>query len=71
MFEYHRLANTRAAQHFKIPFARTNYKAFSLSVAAPTAWNTIVCKIFKDIDEVPRRKYVLKKYVTEYILGQY
>ena len=71
MFEYHRLTNTRVAQHFKVPFARTNYKAFSLSVAAPRAWNTIVCKIFKNIDEVPRRKYILKKYVTEYILGQY
>ena len=71
MFEYHRLASARVAQHFKIPYARTNYKTFSISIAAPRAWNAIVCKIFKDIDEVPRKKYILKKYVTDYILGQY
>ena len=47
MFEYHRLTNTRVTQHFKIPFSRTNYKAFLLSVAAPRAWNTIVCKFSK------------------------
>ena len=71
MFEYHRPVNTRIIQHFKVPYARTNYKAFSLSVAAPRAWNMIVCKIFKDLEEVPRNKYTLKKYVTNFILGQY
>ena len=71
MFEYHRPANTRIVQHFKMPYARTNYKSFSLSVAAPRAWNMIVCKLFKDIKQVPRNKDTLKKYVVNHILGQY
>ena len=71
MFEYHRPVITRIIQHFKVSYARTNYKAFSLSVAAPRAWNMIVCKIFKDLEVVPRNKYTLKKYVTNFILGQY
>ena len=71
MFKYHTPVGTRAAQHFKMPYARTNYKTFALSITAPKAWNTIICKIFKDLADVPRNKYTLKKYVVEYFLDQY
>ena len=65
------LVGTRAAQHFKIPYARTNYKTFALSIMAPKAWIKIVCKIFKDLADVPRNKHTLKKYVVNYFLDQY
>ena len=71
MFKYHTPVGTRAAQHFKMPYARTNYKTFALSITAPKAWNTIICKIFKDLADVPRNKYTLKKYVVKYFLDQY
>jgi len=67
MFRYHEPVSTRAVQHFRIPLALTNYKTFSLSVSAPRAWNSIVCKLFHDIDNVPRNKDTLKKYVHEYL----
>ena len=71
MFRNHEPVGTRAVQHFRIPYASTNYKAFSLSVAAPRAWNSIVCNIFRNIDDVPRNKQTLKKYVREFIFKNY
>ena len=71
MFQYQLPSSTRAAQHFKIPRALSNYKAFSLSVSAPRTWNAIVGKIYNNIDDVPRNKNTLKKHITEFLLSQY
>ena len=71
MFEYHGSVCTRAVQHFKIPFASTNYKMFSLSVSAPRIWNSIVFKLFNNLDNVPRNKATLKKHVRKFISGRY
>ena len=71
MFTYCRPVGTRAVQHFKIPFAATNYKSFSLSHYASRTWNHIVCKLFKDIENVPRSKHILKRHIREYLLKQY
>ena len=71
MFKLHVPVNTRAVQHFEIPRALTNYRAFSLSITAPRAWNSIVSKLFKDINEVPKNKFTFKKNVHHYILQQY
>ena len=56
MFKLHVPVNTRAVQHFEIPRSLTNYRAFSLSITAPRAWNSIVSKLFKDINEVPKNR---------------
>ena len=69
-FKYHTLVGTRAPQHFKITYARTNYKTFALSVTAPKAWNTNNCKILKYLADVPKIKHTLKKYVVDYFLDQ-
>lgn len=71
MFRYYTPVSTRAIQHFQIPYAATNYKAFSLSVVAPKAWNSIVCCLYGDVKNVPRTKNVLKKRVRQYILDKY
>ena len=71
MFKLHVPANTRAIKHFQIPHASTNYRLFSLSVAAPRAWNSMVSSLFKDITEVPTKKFTFKKYLREYILQHY
>lgn len=71
MFEYHVPSCTRTAQHFKIPRALTNYKSFSLSVSAPRTWNSIISRLFNNINDVPRNKNTLKKHITEFLLNQY
>ena len=71
MFKRHTPVNTRTVQHFEIPHALTNYRTFALSVSAPRAWNSVVCKLFKDISDVPMNKYTFKKYIREYLLQQY
>ena len=71
IFTCYRPVGTRAAQHFKLPYAATNYRSFSLSHYAPKTWNHIICKLFKDIENVPRSKYILKKHIREYMLKQY
>ena len=71
MFSYHEPANTRAVKHFKVPFAPTNYKMFSLSVSAPRIWNSIVCSLFPKIEDVPRNKVTLKKHIRKFLIDQY
>ena len=71
MFKRHAPVNTRTVQHFEIPHASTNYRAFSLSISAPRTWNSIVCTLFRDISDVPFNKFTFKKYIREYLLQQY
>ena len=71
MFDYHIPANTRLVQHFEIPFAETNYRKFALSYMAPNSWNNIICKIFNNMDDVPRNKDTLKKHLRKYLIAIY
>lgn len=71
MFSYHVPVGTRAVQHFDVPYAATNYRAFSLSIAAPKAWNSVVCILFNDINDVPRNKTTFKKYVRNFLVDKY
>ena len=71
LFHYHRPCNTRLSKHFFVPYARTNYRTFAISYFAPKVWNKIVCSIYEDIEDVPKNKYTLKKYVRAYLLDKY
>ena len=71
MFKYQDDTNTRYPKHFFIPMARTNYRIFSLSCSAPKIWHDLVGSIFKRINDVPRSKSTLKKYVREYMINEY
>ena len=71
MFRYNRPNNTRLSKHFFVPYAQTNYRTFALSYLAPKSWNKIVCSIFKDLDDVPRSKFTLKKYIRNYLINEY
>ena len=71
LFQYHRPNNTRLSKHFFVPYAKTNYRTFAISYFAPKVWNAIVSSIFEDIEDVPKNKYTLKKYVRAYLLDKY
>ena len=71
MFRLNRPLNTRAAEHFAIPFTRCNFRTFCLSLSAPKAWNINVCPMFRQLEEVPRNKRTLKKYVRDYLINKY
>ena len=67
----HRQRSTRVSQHFKVPFAATNYRKFSLFVAAPNAWNKVItCKIPK-LEDVPRGKPFFKKVSKKIFIDEY
>jgi len=71
LFRYCEPTNTRLTQHFYVPFASTNYRLFALSCNAPKIWNTIICKLFRDLSEVPKNKRTLKKAIRTYFLNAY
>jgi len=71
LFNLKRPLITRAAEHFDVPFTHCNYRTFSLSFTAPKAWNSIVCSMFRQLDDVSRSKAVLKKYVRNHLINKY
>ena len=71
MFRYCTPTNRRISQHFAVPFASTNYRSFALSCSAPKIWNTVIGKMYRNLDEVPKSKEVLKKRVRAYLLDTY
>ena len=71
LFHINRPSNTRASQHFRVPFARSNFRAFSLSVTAPKAWNSTICEGFRNLDDVPRNKMSLIKYTRKTLISTY
>ena len=71
MFRQHVPVGTRVARHFNVPFAATNYRAFSLSHSAPHTWNSIVVQLFGNIDSVPRNKFTVKKHLKKYFMDRY
>ena len=71
MFKLHRPVSTRLVKHFEVPFAATNYRSFSVSIRAPHIWNSVVCKLFNDLADVPKSKEVLKKYIKNFFIDEY
>ena len=63
--------NTRAAEHFVMPFTRYNFRMFSLSFIAPKTWNSIISPGFKKLEDVPRNKLALKKCIRNHLLNKY
>ena len=71
MFQYSRPTNTRLLKHFFVPLVRTNYRKFALSYFAPKTWNKTICPLFSDIDDVPKNKATLKKYIRKFLIDRY
>ena len=71
LFKVNRPLNTRSYEHFSVPFTRMNFRLFSISFAAPRAWNRIVGSLYNNIEDVPRSKSVLKNKVRAYLLDKY
>lgn len=71
MFTLHRPVSTRLVKHFAVPFAATNYRSFSMSISAPLTWNCVVCKLFRNLADVPRNKATLKKHVRTFFVNEY
>ena len=63
LFKINKPLNTRAPDHFVVPFSRCNFRTFSLSITAPIAWNSIICSMLPQLDDVPRGKTALKNHV--------
>ena len=71
LFHINRPLSTRIHRHFSVPFARSNFRAMSLSICAPKAWNSTICEGFSDLEDVPKSKMSLKKYIRKMLLRRY
>lgn len=71
LFHINRPFITRAPQHFLVPFARSNFRAFSLSFTAPKAWNSTICERFNNLEDVPKSKVSLKKCIRKTLISRY
>ena len=71
MFLLSKPLNTRAVEHFVTPFSRCNFRIFSLPFSAPKAWNNIICPFIPQLEDVPRNKATLKRYVRSLLINKY
>ena len=71
LFQLNGPLSTRSPEHFVVPFTRSNFRMFSISLSAPRAWNTVIHTECNNIDEVPRSKSILKKKVRAVLLEKY
>ena len=62
---------SRSPQHFNVPFAPTNYRKFSLYIAAPRAWNTLISPKIPNIIDVPLSKSFFKKVSKKIFIDCY
>ena len=62
-FRYTTPSSRRIIQHFSIPFTYRQYRLYAITHSAPKSWNNVICKIFPSIQQVPRKKDVLKKCI--------
>ena len=65
------LRSVRVPQHFVVPFAPTNYRKFSLYIAAPVTWNNTIANCITDINDIPLNKYFFKKVVKKIFIDRY
>lgn len=61
---------TRSHYHFNIPFTNRNYRTFSISIAGPKIWNSIVPAL-GSIEEIPARLQVFKRIIKDHFLHSY
>ena len=71
LFNLNTASNTRSPEHFLVPFTHANFRAFSLAFSLPRAWNMTICKIFRNINDVPRGKAILKRAVRNFMISKY
>jgi len=71
LFQLSRPLNTRGSNHFSVPFTYNVYRIFALPYAAPRTWNKIITTMHRDIEEVPRNKFTLKKHLKTYFIDKY
>ena len=62
---------TRVHQHFTVPFAPTNYRKFSIYVAAPNTWNKIIAAQIPNINDIPLSKSFFKKVSKKIFIDHY
>lgn len=65
------LRAVRTTQHFIVPFAPTNYRKFSLYIAAPATWNKNIANCIPDINDIPLNKSFFKKVVKKLFTDRY
>jgi len=62
--------NTRHDEHFLRPFTTKRYRTFTIACQGPRLWNEIIARNFTR-DQIPRSKYLLKKYIKIYFTELY
>ena len=67
----HLQRRARTPQHFIVPFAPTNYRKFSLYVAAPDAWNRLISSRIPNIEDIPLTKPFFKRVSKKIFLDLY
>lgn len=71
LFKLNVSSHTRLREHFLIPFSRLNFRLFSVPFSAPKSWNSIIGRGYPQLEDVPRSKTILKKYVKSFLLKSY
>ena len=61
----------RVPQHFVVPFAPTNYRKFSMYVAAPDTWNKVISPNIPNISDIPLNKSFFKLVSKKIFLDRY
>lgn len=61
----------RVPQHFVVPFASTNYRKFSIYVAAPDTWNKVISPNITNISDIPLNKSFFKRVCKKIFLDRY
>ena len=61
----------RVPQHFVVPFASTNYRKFSIYVAAPDTWNKVTSSNITNVSDIPLNKSFFKRVCKKIFLDRY
>lgn len=62
---------TRGHDHFVIPYSHSNFRSFAITFTAPKAWNTTIGHLYRNLNDVPRSKLILKKQVRTFLVNKY
>jgi len=62
--------NTRSTQHMIEPFTSKAYKTRTVAWMGPRLWNTVIGSKYTHIKDVPRSKYIIKKFTKDYFLHE-
>ena len=61
---------TRRSDHFQIPFSKKNCRLFTFACTGPKLWNNLIAANFL-LNEVPRSKVALKRYLKHIFVNNY